>query len=108
MAGRVQALCAHLVEQYDGRAEAVWADAPTGAELFRRLSALPGFGAQKAAIFLALLGKQYGVRPEGWREAAGGFGDADAHRSVADVTDADSLALVREYKRQAKQAARQS
>lgn len=108
MAGRVQALCAHLVEHYDGRAEAVWADASTGSELLRRLCALPGFGAAKAAIFLALLGKQYGVQPEGWREAAGPYGEADAHRSVADVTDADSLALVREHKRQAKQAARQS
>ncbi len=108
MAGRVQALCAHLVERYDGRAEAVWADASTGAELLRRLSALPGFGTAKAQIFLALLGKQYGVQPEGWREAAGAYGDADAHRSVADVTDAESLALVREHKRQAKQAAKQS
>jgi uncharacterized HhH-GPD family protein len=108
MAGRVQALCAHLVERYDGRAEEVWADAGTGAELLRRLSALPGFGAYKAKILVALLGKQYGVVPEGWREAAGEYGDADAHRSVADVRDADSLGLVREHKRQAKQAARQS
>jgi len=108
MAGRVQALCAHLVEQYDGRAEAVWTDAPSGDELLRRLSALPGFGVSKAKIFLALLGKQYGVQPTGWREAAGSYGDADAYRSVADVTDADSLALVREHKRQAKQAAKQS
>lgn len=108
MAGRTQALCAHLVEHYDGRAEAVWADAATGEELLRRLSALPGFGAAKAAIFLALLGKQYGVQPEGWRAAAGAYGEAEAHRSVADVTDAESLALVREHKRQAKQAAKQS
>ena len=107
MAGRVQALCKHLVEHYDGRAEAVWVDAETGAELVRRLEALPGFGAAKARIFLALLGKQFGVQPEGWREAAGGYGDADAHRSVADVVDADSLSLVREYKRQAKQAAKE-
>ncbi|MEJ7703596.1 MAG: HhH-GPD-type base excision DNA repair protein [Geodermatophilaceae bacterium] len=108
MAGRVQALCGHLVEHYDGRAEAVWADASTGEELLRRLSALPGFGAQKAKIFIALLGKQYGVQPAGWRESAGTYGDTGAHRSVADVVDAASLALVREYKRQAKQAAKHS
>ncbi|MBA2390891.1 MAG: Fe-S cluster assembly protein HesB [Geodermatophilaceae bacterium] len=108
MAGRVQALCKHLLEHYDGRAEAIWADVATGAELLARLSALPGFGAQKAKIFLALLGKQYDVRPEGWRAAAGTYGEADAHRSVADVVDADSLAQVREYKKQAKQAAKQA
>lgn len=79
-----------------------------GEELLRRLSALPGFGAQKAKIFIALLGKQYGVQPAGWRESAGTYGDTGAHRSVADVVDAASLALVREYKRQAKQAAKHS
>ncbi len=108
MAGRVQALCRQLVEQYDGRAEAVWAEVPTGAELLRRLAGLPGFGEQKAKIFLALLGKQFDVRPAGWREAAGAYGEPDTHISVADITDADSLALVREHKRQAKQAAKQS
>jgi len=108
MAGRVQALCRQLVEQYDGRAEAVWAEVPTGAELLRRLAGLPGFGEQKAKIFLALLGKQFDVRPAGWREAAGAYGEPDTHISVADITDADSLALVRKHKRQAKQAAQQS
>ncbi len=108
MAGRVQALCRQLVEQYDGRAEAVWAEVPTGAELLRRLAGLPGFGEQKAKIFLALLGKQFDVRPAGWREAAGAYGEPDTHISVADITDADSLALVREHKRQAKQGAKQS
>lgn len=106
MAARVQALCAHLIERYDGRAEAVWADAGSGQELLRRLAALPGFGEQKAKIFLALLGKQFGVRPEGWQEAAGPYGEADVHRSVADIVDAESLALVREHKKQAKQAAK--
>jgi uncharacterized HhH-GPD family protein len=74
MAGRTQDLCRLLVDRYDGRAENLWSDAPDGATLLRRLGELPGFGAQKSKIFLALLGKQYGVTPEGWREAAGDYG----------------------------------
>ncbi len=104
MAARTQALCAHLLERYDGSAEAVWTDAGSGQELLRRLTALPGFGEQKAKIFLSLLGKQFGVQPAGWQEAAGTYGETDVHRSVADIVDAESLALVREYKKQAKQA----
>ncbi|MFE6183366.1 HhH-GPD-type base excision DNA repair protein [Streptomyces sp. NPDC056465] len=106
MAKRVQQLCQFLVAEYDGRAEAVWADAATGAELRKRLNALPGFGAQKAQIFLALLGKQFGVRPTGWREAAGAYGEEGSHRSVADITGPDSLAEVRAFKQQAKAAAK--
>jgi uncharacterized HhH-GPD family protein len=104
MAGRVQALAAAVVEQYDGDASRIWSDVEDGRELFRRLAALPGFGTQKAQIFTALLGKQRGVTPPGWREAAGGYGEEGVHRSVADVVDAASLAQVREYK-QAKKAA---
>ncbi|MFF4496488.1 HhH-GPD-type base excision DNA repair protein [Streptomyces sp. NPDC001546] len=106
MAKRIQQLCAYLVEHYEGNAEAVWADAATGAELLGRLKALPGFGEQKAQIFLALLGKRYGVRPKGWREAAGGYGQANVHRSAADITGPESLAKVREYKQAAKAAAK--
>ncbi|RKT05831.1 putative HhH-GPD family protein [Streptomyces sp. 3211.6] len=106
MAKRIQQLCAYLVEHYAGDAEAVWADAGTGAELLERLKALPGFGEQKAQIFLALLGKRYGVRPKGWREAAGGYGPANVHRSAADITGPESLAKVREYKQAAKAAAK--
>ncbi|MFF5898352.1 HhH-GPD-type base excision DNA repair protein [Streptomyces argenteolus] len=106
MAKRVQQLCQYLVAEYDGRAEAVWADAGTGAELVKRLNALPGFGTQKAQIFLALLGKQFDVRPAGWREAAGAYGEEGSHRSVADITGPESLAEVRAYKQQAKAAAR--
>jgi uncharacterized HhH-GPD family protein len=105
MAGRVQALAATLVEQYDGDAAAVWRDVADGRELFRRLTALPGFGTQKAQIFTALLGKQRGVTPQGWREAAGGYGEDGVHRSVADVVDAASLTRVREYKQQKKKKA---
>ncbi|WP_062210711.1 HhH-GPD-type base excision DNA repair protein [Streptomyces sp. NBRC 109706] len=108
MAKRVQELCRYLVEHHDGDAEALWRDVPSGAELFRRLHALPGFGEQKARIFLALLGKQFGVTPEGWREAAGPYGEEGAHRSVADITGPDSLAMVREFKQRAKKAAGES
>lgn len=105
MAARVQAVCRVLIEEYDGSAAQIWADVSTGTELLRRVAALPGFGAQKAAIFTALLGKQYGVAPAGWREAAGPYGEPGSRRSVADVVDARSLAEVRANKRAAKQAA---
>ena len=91
MARRVQALAALVVERYDGDAAALWRDVPDGAALLRRLKALPGFGTQKAQIFVALLGKQRGVTPPGWREAAGAYGDDGSFRSVADVVDGASL-----------------
>ncbi|MCX4982246.1 HhH-GPD-type base excision DNA repair protein [Streptomyces sp. NBC_00572] len=106
MAQRVQQLCAFLVEEYGGDAEAVWADAATGKELLARLQALPGFGKQKAQIFLALLGKQYGVRPTGWREAAGAYGEQGSYRSAADITGPESLAKVRAHKQEMKAAAK--
>jgi uncharacterized HhH-GPD family protein len=104
MAGRVQALCAALVETYDADVTLIWRDVPDGKELYSRLVALPGFGPQKAQIFTALLGKQRGVTPPGWREAAGGYGEHGVHRSVADVVDAASLAEVRAFKQAAKAA----
>jgi uncharacterized HhH-GPD family protein len=106
MAKRLQDLCRALVEQYDGRAEAVWEDVADGAELLRRLEALPGFGNQKARIFVALLGKRWGVRPAGWREAAGPYGEDGALRSVADVTGPETLLEVRAYKQSVKAAAK--
>lgn len=106
MAQRVQDLCRTLVERYDGRAEAVWEGAADGADLLRRLEALPGFGRQKAQIFLALLGKQRDVQPGGWREAAGAYGEDGVFRSVADVTSPETLASVRAYKQSVKAAAR--
>jgi uncharacterized HhH-GPD family protein len=102
MAGRVQALAAVVVERYDGDAAGLWRDVPDAATLLRRLTALPGFGTQKAQIFVALLGKQRGVTPSGWREAAGAYGEEGSHRSVADVVDPVSLARVREFKQAAK------
>ena len=106
MAGRIQAVARAVVDEYDGDVTRVWTDGdPDGPTVLRRLNALPGFGDQKARIFLALLGKQRGVEPAGWREAAGAYGD-DSPRSIADVRDAGSLARVRETKRAAKAAAK--
>jgi uncharacterized HhH-GPD family protein len=106
MAGRVQELCKALVQNYGGKAQNVWKGATTGADLLARLRALPGFGEQKAKIFVALLGKQLGVQPDGWREAAGGYGEEGSTRSVADVTGPDSLLAVRAYKKEMKAAAK--
>lgn len=106
MAVRVQDICQALVERYDGDVTGLWRDVPNARELLDRLVALPGYGTQKAQIFLALLGKQRNVKPAGWRETAGTFGDEGVYRSIADVTDADSLAKVREHKQQVKAAAK--
>lgn len=106
MATRVQALCKLLVEEYDGEVTRVWTTAADGTELRRRIAALPGFGAQKAQIFTALLGKQYGVTPAGWREAAGAYGEEGSHLSVADIRDAASLVAVRAQKQQRKAEAK--
>jgi uncharacterized HhH-GPD family protein len=107
MAGRIQAVARAVVDQYDGDVTRLWTDGePDGREVLRRLKALPGFGDQKARIFLALLGKQRGVTPAGWQEAAGPYGEEGARRSIADVTDAESLAAVRDTKRAAKAAAK--
>jgi uncharacterized HhH-GPD family protein len=104
MAGRVQALATVVLDQYEGRAEQLWLTAGTGEELFARLRALPGFGDQKARIFTALLGKQLEVCPDGWRQAAGPYGEEGSRRSVADVVDSISLAEVRSYKQEIKRA----
>lgn len=107
MAKRIQAVCAVIASDYGGDASRLWTDGdPDGAEVLRRLKMLPGFGEQKARIFLALLGKQRGLTAPGWREAAGGYGAEGSFRSVADVVDGASLAKVREFKKAAKAAAR--
>jgi uncharacterized HhH-GPD family protein len=106
MAARTQELCRLLVERYGGRADGLWSDVPDGATLLERLGELPGFGAQKSKIFVALLGKQCGVTPPGWREAAGVYGEEGARRSVADITGPEALAEVRRFKQEQKQAAK--
>ena len=105
MARRTAALCVALVDGYGGRAEAVWEDADSGPELLRRLKALPGFGDEKARIFLAVLAKRLGVRPPGWEKAAAPFSD-DRRRSVADATSPQALEEVRAFKRERKAAGR--
>lgn len=104
MAKRVQALAQAIVTAHGGDASRIWSEAETGRDLKRRLMALPGYGEQKAKIFIALLGKQCAVRPEGWEQAAGDYA-LDGHRSIADVVDAESLAAVREFKQRKKAAA---
>jgi uncharacterized HhH-GPD family protein len=105
MAGRVQAVCAVVAREHGNDAARLWKTAASGQELLDRLKALPGFGDQKARIFLALLGKQLGVRPAGWRETAGPYGEEGSTRSIADVTGPESLQAVRAYKKEAKRAA---
>ncbi len=105
-AKRAQELCQVLVRRYDGDAAQLWNGAADGKELLKRVGELPGFGKQKAQIFVALLGKQFGVTPSGWREAAGAYGEEGAHRSVADITDEGSLGKVRSFKQQMKAAAK--
>ncbi len=106
MAGRVQSVCRIVADQYDGKAGALWQRPDDGAELIGRLTGLPGFGAQKARIFAALLGKQLAVRPPGWQAATKPFGDPDTFLSIADITDAESLGKVRAHKQAMKARAR--
>lgn len=103
MAARAQELARIVADRYEGDASALWATARDGAELRRRLAELPGFGMYKAEITIALLGKQLGIQPDGWREAAGRFGEAGSHYSVADISDDASLTAVRSYKKALKQ-----
>jgi uncharacterized HhH-GPD family protein len=105
MAARLQELARIVNEQYDGDTTRLWTGASTGAELLKRIQALPGFGKQKAQIFVALLAKQLGVRPEGWQQAVGAYAE-DGFRSVADVVDAVSLQKVRDYKKAKKAEAK--
>ena len=106
MAGRIQALARIVVDEHDGDVTRLWTEATSGKDLLRRIKALPGFGEQKAKIFLALLGKQYGFTGAGWREASAPYGEEGSHRSVADIVSPESLTLVREHKRAMKAAAK--
>jgi uncharacterized HhH-GPD family protein len=106
MAGRVQDLCTLIVDSYDGDAAAIWNSAGTGKELLANVKALPGFGEQKARIFIALLGKQLGVRPPGWEKVASPFGETGSFRSVADIDSPEALTKVRQYKQQMKAKAK--
>lgn len=105
-AKRVQELCRIIVDDYKGRAADIWSQATDGDDLYKRILALPGFGEQKARIFVGLLGKQLSVRPPGWEKAAGKFGQPGTFLSVADIVDSASLGRVRAYKQQMKAAAK--
>jgi uncharacterized HhH-GPD family protein len=98
MAKRTHALAQVIVDEYGGDAAAIWRDAQSGADLFQRVRALPGFGDEKTKIFVALLAKRLGVRPDGWEAATAPFSDANP-RSVADIDSAETLARVRDWKR---------
>jgi uncharacterized HhH-GPD family protein len=104
-AKRMHEMCQLLVEQYDGDAAKLWTEAKDGKDAVARIGKLPGFGKQKSQIFVALLGKQFGVKLEGWQEATGVYGEKGSLRSVADITDEGSLAKVREYKKAMKATA---
>jgi uncharacterized HhH-GPD family protein len=106
MAARVQQVCTVIVESYDGDAAAVWTSAADGKTLLANVQALPGFGEQKARIFIALLGKQLGVRPPGWEKAASPFGETGSFRSVADIDSPEALTKVRQYKQKMKAKAK--
>lgn len=107
MGERIQSVCQFIGEKYDGDTAAIWTSGdPDGKTVLKRLKALPGYGDQKARIFLALLGKQIGVQPAGWREVAGDYGLEGSRRSIADVVDEQSLLEVREFKKAAKAAAK--
>jgi uncharacterized HhH-GPD family protein len=108
MARRIRQVCQVLTEDYDGQATNLWKDARSGDEVRANLSRLPGFGPDKAAIFTAVLGKLRGITPEGWRTAAGYYGEPDTFRSVADIVDYDSLQKVRETKKSVKAAKKAS
>jgi uncharacterized HhH-GPD family protein len=107
MAERVQSVCRAIVEDYDGDVTRIWTEAIDGDDVFRRLNALPGWGKMKAQIFTALLGKQCGLELDGWRDAAGPYGDEGSRRSIADVVDATTLAEVRDFKQAQKRAAKE-
>jgi uncharacterized HhH-GPD family protein len=101
-------MCQQIVDRYDGDAARLWTEAKDGRDAVARIGALPGFGKQKSQIFVALLAKQFGIQPEGWREATGAYGEEGSLRSVADITDEGSLAKVREYKKAMKAAAKET
>ncbi len=106
MAARTQALCETIVEEFGGRAQSIWIDARDGKDLYRRIKSLPGFGEMKAKIFIALLGKQCGLKVTGWEAVSTPYSEKGSRRSVADIVDETSLKEVRAFKAQAKKAAK--
>ena len=103
MGRRIHSLCLDLVAHHDGDAAQLWADDPTAQVLYARLRELPGYGDEKTRIFMAILAKRLGIRPEGWEEVAAPFSD-EQPRSVADVDSEENLGRVREWKKMMKAA----
>jgi uncharacterized HhH-GPD family protein len=106
MARRVHAVCEHIVERHKGDPANIWRRVRDGETLYARVRALPGFGEEKAKIFVALLAKRFAKRPEGWEQTAGAFAD-DQPRSVADISSREAFAEVRAWKK-AQKAAKKS
>jgi uncharacterized HhH-GPD family protein len=102
MAQRVQALCAVLAKEYGGDGERVWREATTGAELRKRLGALPGIGDMKVRALTATLVKQFGVRPDGYEDVL------PQHPTLGDVDSAEALAAYQAAKRAHKAALREA
>jgi uncharacterized HhH-GPD family protein len=100
MARRVQELCAAIATTYGGDASRVWTEARDGADLERRLLALPGIGEMKAKTIIAVLGKRLGVRPPGWEAVA------PDHPTLGDVDSPEALATYQAGKRAHKAAVR--
>lgn len=105
MGRRIHELCGIIATQYKNKGENMWAGVTDARELTSRLRALPGFGEEKAQIFIALLGKRMGVKPRNWKTEAGVFSDANP-RTVADITSPETLLLVRSWKKAEKAADR--
>jgi len=105
MGRRIHELCGIIATQYKNKGENMWAGVTDARELTSRLRALPGFGEEKAQIFIALLGKRMGVKPRNWKTEAGVFSDANP-RTVADIISPETLLLVRSWKKAEKAADR--
>lgn len=105
MAQRIQGMCRIIADDYGNKGENIWAGVEDAAELFERLRKLPGYGEEKAQIFIALLGKRFDITPVGWKKAAGVFSDSNP-RTVADITSPETLLKVRAWKKAEKAADR--
>ena len=105
MAQRIQGMCAVIAEKYKSKGENMWNDVDDASVLFERLRELPGFGEEKAQIFIALLAKRFDIAPNGWKKAAGVFSDKNP-RTVADITSPETLLKVRAWKKAEKAADR--
>ena len=105
MAGRIQGMCAIIAAEHRNKGENIWAGVTDADVLFERLRRLPGYGEEKAQIFVALLAKRFGVKPRGWQKAAGVFSDKEP-RTVADITSPETLLKVRAWKKMEKAAER--